>query len=141
MGLNEQLLNANSDIQLALARGAFKALTAQKAGELAGGQFGGLLASVGKIAGQLSDAAETRNWLMLPYEVRVTRIPVDAGSYTVDVNSVVHKGLPAIKQSQQVIVQEDEVQLLQVRSMPHQSQAVATEPQPALKSLTVSNSN
>jgi hypothetical protein len=106
-----------------LARGAFKALTAQKAGELAGGQFGGLLSSIGQIAGQLSDAAETRNWLMLPYEVRVSRIALDAGSYSIAVSSEVVKGKPAVKQDQQIVLQEDELQVVQVRSMPHLNQA------------------
>jgi hypothetical protein len=130
MGLNEQLLNANGDIQLALARSAFKALTAQKTGELAGNQLGGsfvgILASVGKLASQLTDAAETRNWLMLPYEIRVIRIPLDAGSYSLDVSSEVLKGKPAVRQSQQIIVQEDELQIVQVRSMPYLNQAEAT---------------
>ncbi len=125
MGLNEQLLSANDDIKLALTRGAFKALTAQKAGELAGGTFGGILSSVGKLASQLSDAAETRNWLMLPYEVRITRIALDAGSYSVAVNSEVLKGRSSVKQSQQVVLQEDEIQVVQVRSMPYLNQANA----------------
>lgn len=129
MGLNEQLLNANNDIKLALARGAFKALTAQKAGELAGGQLGGFLASVGKIASQLSDAAETRNWLMLPYEVRVSRIALDAGSYTLEVNSEVIKGKPRVRQDQQIILQENELQVVEVRSMPHLNQAAVISQQ------------
>lgn len=129
MGINEQLLNANGDIQLALARGAFKALTAQKAGELAGnqlgGSFAGVLASVGKLASQLTDAAETRNWLMLPYEIRVTRIPLDAGSHSLDVSSEVLEGKSALRQSQDIIMQEDELQVVQVRSMPYLNQAEA----------------
>lgn len=136
MGLNEQLLSANNDIKLALARGAFKALTAQKAGELAGGQLGGFLASVGKIAGQLSDAAETRNWLMLPYEVRVSRIPLDAGSYSLAVNSEVIKGRPAVVQDQQIILQEDELQVVEVRSMPFLNQtSITTESNETKKSV------
>jgi len=123
MGLNEQLLNANEDIRLALTRGAFKALTAQKAADLAGDQFSGILAAVGKVASQLSDAAETRNWLMLPYEVRISRIPLDAGSYSVDVQSEVLKGKPLVKQNQQIVLQEDELQVVQVRSMPYLKQA------------------
>jgi hypothetical protein len=123
MGLNEQLLNANEDIKLALTRGAFKALTAENAAELAGGQFGGILAAVGKVASQLTDAAETRNWLMLPYEVRISRIPLDAGSYDIEMQSEVLKGKPVVKQSQQIILQEDELQVVQVRSMPYMNQA------------------
>jgi len=123
MGLNEQLLNANEDIKLALVRGAFKAMTAQKAADLAGGQFSGILAAVGKVASQLSDAAETRNWLMLPYEVRISRIPLDAGSYSIDVSSEVLKGKSLVKQNQKIILQEDELQVVQVRSMPYLNQA------------------
>lgn len=138
MGLNEQILSANDDIKLALVRGAFKSLTAQKAGELAGGELGGLLSMVGKIASQLTDAAETRNWLMLPYEVRVSRIALDAGSYSVDVSSEVLKGKPLVRQTQQVILQEDDLQVVQVRSMPYLSQAeVATAVNKTQKSVAL----
>lgn len=119
MGINEQILNANDDIRLALTRGIFKAITAQKTAELVGGQFGGILAQIGQVASQLTDAAETRNWLMLPHEIRITRIPLSSGSYTLDINSQVLKAKAPIKQSQQVVLQENEIQVVQVRSMPH----------------------
>jgi hypothetical protein len=122
MGLNEQLLNANEDITLALTRGVFKALVANKAAALAGGELSGLLAALGKVASQLSDAAETRNWLMLPYEVRITRIPLDAGSYEIEMNSEVLKGKPLVIQNQQIILQENDIQVVQVRSMPYLNQ-------------------
>jgi hypothetical protein len=128
MGLNEQLLNANEDIRLALTRGVFKALTADKAAALAGGELSGFLAAVGKVASQLSDAAETRNWLMLPYEVRITRIPLDAGSYDIEMNSEVLKGKPLVIQNQHVILQENDIQVVQVRSMPYSNQ-VQTVPE------------
>jgi hypothetical protein len=119
MGINEQMLNANDDIRLALTRGIFKAITAQKTAELVGGQFGGILAQIGQVASQLTDAAETRNWLMLPHEIRITRIPLSSGSYTLDINSQVLKAQAPIKQSQKIILQENEIQVVQVRSMPH----------------------
>jgi hypothetical protein len=122
MGLNEQLLNAHEDIRLALTRGVFKALTANKTAALAGKELSGLLAAVGKVASQLSDAAETRNWLMLPYEVRITRIPLDAGSYDIEMSSEVLKGKPFVIQNQQVILQENDIQVVQVRSMPYSNQ-------------------
>jgi hypothetical protein len=77
---------------------------------------------VGKVTSQLSDAAETRNWLMLPYEVRITRIPLEAGSYEIEMNSAVLVGKPLVTQRQQVILQENELQVLQVRSMPYSKQ-------------------
>jgi hypothetical protein len=121
MGLNEQLLNANEDIRLALTRGVFKTLTANKAAALAGGELSGLLAAVGKVASQLSDAAETRNWLMLPYEIRITRMPLDAGRYDVEMNSEVLTGKPFVIQNEHVILQENDIQIVQVRSMPYLS--------------------
>ena len=117
MGINEQILNASSDIELALTRGAFKALTAQRTAELAGGDFGSILAGVGRLASQLSDAAETRNWLMLPFEIRVTRIPLEAGNHDIVINSAVNKSKPTVKQQQKVVLQENEIKVVQIRSM------------------------
>lgn len=119
MGINEQMLNANDDIRLALARGLFKAITASQAANLAGGQLGGLLAEIGRAASQLSDAAETRNWLMLPHEIRITRIPLEAGSYDIEMNSKVLPNKPAVVQNQHIVLQENEIQVVQVRSMSH----------------------
>lgn len=119
MGINEQTLNANNDIRLALARGLFKAIGASRIAAQAGGDLGSLLSGIGQIASQLSDAAETRNWLMLPYEVRITRIPLDAGSYTVDMTSEVIKGRAPVVQDRAVVLQENDIQVMQVRSMPN----------------------
>lgn len=117
MGLNEQILSASSDIELALSRGSFKAMTAQKTAELAQNEYAGLLASIGRLASQLTESAETRNWLMLPYEIRVTRIPLSSGEHTVDINTAVIKGKKNIKQQKQVSLTKNEIQVLQVRSM------------------------
>ena len=119
MGINEQTLNANDDIRLALTRGLFKAIGANRIAAQAGGDLGSLLSGIGQIASQLSDAAETRNWLMLPHEVRITRIPLDAGSYTVDMNSEVSKGKMSVVQGRSVTLQENDIQVVQIRSMPN----------------------
>lgn len=136
MGLNEQLLSANTDIQLALTRGVFKTLAMHKTGELAGGAVGGLLSSFGKLTSELSDAAETRNWLLLPSEIRISRIPLDAGSYSVEVSSEVIQGQTPVKQRQEIILQEDELQIVQARSMPYMNQKAAIVPVIELKSDT-----
>lgn len=135
MGINEQMLNANDDIRLALARGLFKAITARQAANLAGGQFGGILAEIGRVASQLTDAAETRNWLMLPHEIRITRIPLSAGSYDIAVNSKVLPNKPKVVQNQQVVLQEDEIQIVQVRSMPYLKKQGETAQQKRTKSV------
>ena len=77
MGINEQILSASSDIELALARVSLKALTAQKVSASAQGNFASVLAGVGRLASQLTDAAETRNWLMLPFEIRDMKLVSD----------------------------------------------------------------
>lgn len=117
MGLNEQILNASSDIELALARSSFKAMTAQKTAALVQNEFSGLLAGIGRLATQLSESAETRNWLMLPYEIRVTRIPLAPGEHVVDINSAVVKDKKVINQQKTVILKKDDIQVMQVRSM------------------------
>lgn len=61
---------------------------------------------------------------MLPFEIRVTRVPLDAGSHEITISSVVHKGKPAVKQKQQIILQENEIQVVQVRSMPDLNKVV-----------------
>lgn len=141
MGLNEQILSASSDIELALSRGSFKAMTAQKTAELAQNEFAGILAGIGRLASQLTEAAETRNWLMLPYEIRVTRVPLAAGEHTVDINTAVIKGKKHIKQQKHVSLKENEIQVLQVRSMQNLKpinsaiETSVTEASPAIKSV------
>lgn len=127
MGINEQILNANDDIRLALTRGIFKSIAAQKTAALVGGQFGGILSQIGQVASQLTDAAETRNWLMLPHEIRITRIPLSSGSYTLDVHSQVLSGQTPVVQSQEIVLQENEIQIVKVRSMPFARQ-MSTSP-------------
>lgn len=139
MGVNEQMLNANDDIRLALARGLFKAITASQTASLAGGQFGGLLAEIGRVASQLTDAAETRNWLMLPHEIRITRIPLEAGSYDIEMNSKVLPNKPAVVQNQHIVLQENEIQVVQVRSMPYLKKQAELVEQKSKKSVAKVN--
>ncbi|MEC9410722.1 MAG: hypothetical protein VYD52_09735 [Pseudomonadota bacterium] len=63
MAIQEQMKNAGPEIRAALSRAAVKAITASAIGSQ---DSTGLLAFAGKLAAQLSDAAETRSWLLLP---------------------------------------------------------------------------
>jgi len=97
MAVQEQLVNAGADIQEALARSAFKALTAQAAtnalmgsgnkngDDNSGGQA--LFAFAGKLLMQLTDAAETRNWLLLPNDIRLRRIELEPGEHQLELLS------------------------------------------------------
>lgn len=128
MGMNEQLLNANADIQLAFSRAILKSMTAQKAGEIAGGALGGLISDIGKIAGQLTEAADTRNWLLLPHEIRVSRIPLQEGEYDVALRSSTYKGQPPQVRHQKVRLLKNEVQLLEFRSLSGNAQVTTDIP-------------
>lgn len=83
MALQEQLLNAGSDLQEALARELVKAILAEKTSSLASGSNASLLGAGLKLFNTLTSEAETRNWLTLPQTIRITRMPVSAGKHTV----------------------------------------------------------
>jgi hypothetical protein len=54
---------------------------------------------------------------MLPFEIRVTRIPLEAGNHDIVINSAVNKSKPTVKQQQKVVLQENEIKVVQIRSM------------------------
>ena len=129
MGLQEQIVNSGFDIQMALARSALKALTAAKVGDV-GGQYGGLLATVGKLTAQLTDAAETRNWLLLPSDVRIRRLALEPGQHQLTLDSTLEYGLHH-REQKNIDLKSGEIHLWQVRSLA----PVAGAPSSAVKSL------
>ena len=129
MGLQEQIVNSGFDIQMALARSALKALTDAKVGDV-GGQYGGLLATVGKLTAQLTDAAETRNWLLLPSDVRIRRVALEPGQHQLTLDSTLEYGLHH-REQKNIDLKSGEIHLWQVRSLA----PVAGAPSSAVKSL------
>lgn len=83
LALQNQLLNAGKDLNEALARATMKNLIAYQAG----GQLGDLALLGGKLAAAMTSAAETRNWLMLPSQIRVNRIDVPPGDHSVEITT------------------------------------------------------
>jgi len=83
-----------------------------------GNQFAGLLAGVGKIATQLTEAAETRNWLMLPDSIRIKRITLEPGEHHVTLNSE-PKRHHRVQQKETVTLRAGETTVWQVRTMPN----------------------
>jgi len=86
LALQEQLLNVDKDLQEALGREAVKAVLASGVSSAAGqgdDQLKSLLSLAGKAINTLTSQAETRNWLTLPYEIRVKRLPVEAGQHNI----------------------------------------------------------
>lgn len=89
MAIQEQMKNAGPEIREALGRAAVKAMTAAAIGKQ---DSTGLLAFAGKLAAQLSDAAETRSWLLLPAEVHIRRLFIEPGDYTLTLDSKLESG-------------------------------------------------
>ncbi|MEE3159674.1 MAG: hypothetical protein VX283_02055, partial [Pseudomonadota bacterium] len=84
MAIQEQMKNAGPEIRAALSRAAVKAITAAAIGSQ---DSTGILAFAGKLAAQLSDAAETRSWLLLPGEIQIRRLFLEPGDHTLTLDS------------------------------------------------------
>lgn len=115
MAIQEQMVNASVDINQALARSALKAVLAQQL-EKVNQNYGALFAMAGKLALQFTDAAETRNWLLLPQDIRLQRTVLEPGEHTVEISS---QFTGRNQQHQQDInLSAGEIYLWQVRSLP-----------------------
>ena len=99
LALQNQLLTAGRDLRIALARAALKNILAAEGGKALGKQTVGselgakIFQILGKGIASASSAAETRNWLLLPREIRVLRLPVSAGRHSVTLNSYKDSGV------------------------------------------------
>lgn len=116
LALQEQLLGAGDDMTQALAREALKAVATQKVAENAG-QYGQLFSLAGKIASFATSQAETRNWLTLPYEMRVTRVSVEAGEHVLKLSSKPNPLRPAKVSKEQVNLKKGEIFVWKQRSV------------------------
>ena len=83
IALQEQLLNASTELQLALARELTKVIICSNVAKELGGLQGKLAEKVCILGFGAMSNAETRNWLTLPHTVKIQRYPVDAGTHTV----------------------------------------------------------
>lgn len=87
MAIQEQMVRSSGDIYLGFARAALKAVLAQQVGNAIGGEYGGLLSLAAKVAFQFTEAADTRNWLLLPQEIQLARFLLDAGEHQLTLDS------------------------------------------------------
>lgn len=112
VALQEQLRNAGSDLNGALARASLKNILAGEVGQALGGGLGRL---AGKVTATASSAAETRNWLTLPYEVRVRRIPVEPGEHEVTLTTTRRDGT-VVRERHTVELDSGETHVLRERT-------------------------
>ena len=113
MAIQEQMKQAGPEIRAALARSAVKAMTAMAIGQ---GDSSGFLAFAGKLAAQLTDAADTRSWLLLPAEVHIRRLFLDPGDYTLALDSTLEAG-QRTRRTTELSLQTGDIRLWQVRTL------------------------
>ena len=80
LALFEQFLNAESDLKEAIVREILKHTATATLGKSAGSEG---LALIGGLLSMMTSAAETRNWLTLPYSIRIQRYALPAGKHKV----------------------------------------------------------
>ena len=121
LALQEQIVNSGSDLQFALARETVKALLGD-AGASVAGQMGGddakkIIGFLSKIANTATSQAETRNWLTLPYAIKIKRIPLKEGDNTLRVMTKNANGVGIFKETvKEINVGKGELYILRNRS-------------------------
>jgi hypothetical protein len=118
IAVQQQLVTASGDLQEAMAREAFKGLTTAKVASLAGNgdsQAEAIFSLLGKITTAATSSAETRNWLTLPGQVRITRVPLEEGQHDLQLTSRSPDGQVKIH-ANKVNVVKGEVAVWKVRS-------------------------
>lgn len=122
MAMQRQLVHASEDIQESMARASFKNLTAAHAASLGGGgDASAIIGLIGKITANATSAAETRNWLLLPGQIKITRIPLEAGTHNLKLVSDLDSGR-SVTHSKSVTVKQGEMSVWKVRSFPNSKQ-------------------
>lgn len=119
IALQEQLLSAGGDLQLALARELTKVVFCSNVGKQLGGGFQGKLAEKACIFGWGSFAtADTRNWLTLPHTVQLQRFPLEAGVHNIRLvtQNAGNQGVYD-QNEQQIEIKKGEVYLLRNRAL------------------------
>jgi hypothetical protein len=120
VALQEQLLNASGDLYRALARATLKSLAGAEAGGLLSSALGGGEA-LGRLGGKLvaagTSAAETRNWLTLPYRIRLVRVPLEPGEHQVAVTTLTNSGAKMARSKRTVSLASGEIRVWVVRTM------------------------
>lgn len=112
--VQNQLLNAGSDLHAALARATLKNVTAAQAGGMLGGALGKL---AGKAVASGSSAAETRSWLTLPYGIRVARFPVESGEHELQLVTQSRQGTVLVEHQKQMSVKAGQTKVWITRTI------------------------
>ncbi len=123
IALQEQLIVANSKIQLALTREISKAILAQKAFKQTKGDAS-ILSQLGALSAVIFNAitasADTRNWMTLPAGMKFTRVPVSVGEHQLLLKTTLTSG-KVIEQSTTIVNQAGRPKLWHTRTYSRQA--------------------
>jgi len=120
LALQEQLLSADKDLKMALARELSKNMACEFLGNVFAIKTCQVLAAV-------TSQAETRNWLTLPHTISVQRIPVTPGKHRVRFSTRRTNNRGIYHESEQdVEVKKGSILILRERILPRVMSGVAT---------------
>lgn len=111
LGLLQQVLEAQAELNSAMARETLRNLVTQQAVK----DMGALGILGGKLLTASTTNADTRNWLSLPHHIRIQRLQLEPGQHTVTLNSVSVKG-KKIRQEYTVDLKAGELKILTLRT-------------------------
>ncbi|WP_348772540.1 hypothetical protein [Pseudoalteromonas luteoviolacea] len=125
--LQDALNNANSEIQIALARELVKALTAQKAISATGlnSQFSGFAKFATSVVNAVTASADLRQWQSLPAQVNYVQLPISKGKHVITLKTHLTSG-QVIEQSETIQVL-DEITLWHTRTFLEQTRVATPE--------------
>ncbi len=120
LAVQEQLLNAGSDLSEAVARESLKSVLANETSKSAANGNGGvatLLKFAGKLAVVASSAAETRNWLTLPQAIRVQRLALSPGEHRLALRTSAGRGGLYHQSEEQLNLAAGEMRVITIQSV------------------------
>ncbi|MCF6442734.1 hypothetical protein L1077_25250 [Pseudoalteromonas luteoviolacea] len=106
--LQDALNNANSEIQIALAREIVKSLTAQKAISATGldASFSGFAKLATSVVNAVTASADVRQWHSLPSQINYIQLPVSKGEHTITLKTYLTSGI-VLEQSETIQIVDD----------------------------------
>ena len=111
LGLLQQVIAAQGDLNSAMAREALRNMVTQEAVK----DMGALGMLGGKLLTASTTNADTRNWLLLPHHIRVQRLQLEPGQHKITLTSRSTKG-QTIKQDYDVDLKAGELEILALRT-------------------------
>lgn len=125
--LQDALNNANSEIQIALAREIVKAMTAQKAISATGldASFSGFAKLATSVVNAVTASADLRQWQSLPAQINYVQLPITKGKHVITLKTHLSSG-QVIEQTETIQIVDD-ITLWHTRTFLNQVRAQTTD--------------